>query len=151
MARRWSKLIDKDENEREEFRKLWHKYQAAFKSAVDYLHHSFPVYDETYLPSANMLATLAVFFFHHPKQPNGSQAREIKKWFWATGVAQRYSGRGYHRNIVADARLFESLARGARKHFVFRDLLDPVIDIQAAEYSSRAARTRAFFLPPSFA
>ncbi len=145
MARRWSKKIDGHDDEKSAFRKLWHTYQTAFLSAVDYIHHRFPVHDESYLPSANMLATLSVFFFHHRGQPNGSQAREIRKWFWATGVAQRYSGRGYHRNIVADAQFFEGLARGARKTFIFHDYLDPQADILNAEYASHSARTRAFF------
>lgn len=145
MARRWSQRIESDKKEKERFRKLWHKYQRAFTLAVDYLRHRFPVHDESYLPSVNMLATLAVFFFHHPGQPRQRQAAEIRKWFWATGVAQRYSGRGYHRNIVSDARLFESLAQGANRRFVFRDRLDPVLDIQSAEYASRSARTRTFF------
>jgi len=144
MAKRWSKRIGKDEVERQRFRKQWDKYQKAFRSAVDYLHHRFPVHDESYLPSANMLATLAVFFYHHPGQPNAQQATELRKWFWTTGVAQRYSGRGYHRNISADARLFESMARGTRKRFTFSDRLDPVADIQSAEYASRSARTRTF-------
>jgi hypothetical protein len=145
MARKWSRRIERDEDEKAKFKKLWHLFQKAFTSAVDYLHHRFPVHDETYLPSANMLATLSVFFFHHPGQPNSYQATEIRKWFWATGVAQRYSGKGYHRNIVADANLFEALAHGKKRRFVFRDLLDPVLDIQGAEYSSRSARTRSFF------
>lgn len=145
MARRWSRLIEKDQDEKERFKKQWHRYQNAFLSAVDYLHQRFCVHDESYLPSANMLATLAVFFFYHPGQPTRHQATEIRKWFWATGVAQRYTGRGYHGNIVADARLFESLASGTRKRFVFRDLLDPVLDLQTAEYASRSARSRAFF------
>ncbi len=145
MARRWSRELQRDEREKERFRQVWHRYQKAFLTAVDYLHHRCHVYDETYLPSANMLATLSVFFFHHPGQPNGYQAAEIRKWFWATGAAQRYTGRGYHRNIVSDARLFVSLAAGAKKRFVFKELLDPVLDLQAAEYASRSARTRAFF------
>jgi hypothetical protein len=147
MARRWSKRIEHHEADRESFRKQWHVYQNAFKTAVDYLHRCFPVYDESYLPSANMLATLSVFFYHHAGQPNGYQKAEIRKWFWATGVAKRYSGRGYHRNLVADARFFEFLARGARKRFVLPDAdrLDPVLDIQGDQYSSQSARTRAFF------
>ena len=112
---------------------------------MDYLHNRFPVHSESFLPSANMLATLAVFFFHHPGQPSTYQAAEIRKWFWATGVAKRYSGGGYHRNIVADAKLFEALARGAKRHFVLKDRLDPVLDLQAEEYNSGSARTRAFF------
>jgi len=145
MARQWSKRIERDAAEKDRFRKQWHRYQNAFLLAVDYLHRRFPVYDETYLPSANMLATLSVFFFYYRRQPTKYQSTQIRKWFWITGVAERYSGRGYHRNIVADARLFESLARGAKKGFVFSDRLDPVIDIQGAEYASRSARTRAFF------
>lgn len=133
MARRWSRRIEGNHQEKERFRRLWHKYQNAFLSAVDYLHHRFPVHNESYLPSANMLATLAVFFYCHPGQPNRHQASEIRKWFWATGVGRRYSGKGYHRNIVADAKFFESLARGGRKRFVFRDRLDPVLDIQSED------------------
>ncbi len=145
MARRWSKRIERDSAEKDRFRKIWHKYQAAFRTAVDHLRANFPVYDETYLPSANMLATLSIFFFHHSGQPNGYQATQIRKWFWATGVAQRYSGRGYHRNIVADAQFFKALAEGKKKSFVFRNLLDPELDNQGSEYVSRSARTRAFF------
>ncbi|MBI4902183.1 MAG: DUF262 domain-containing protein [Acidobacteria bacterium] len=145
MARRWSNCIANDPSAKELFEKQWHRFQTAFLSAVDYLHNRFPVYDESYLPSANMLATLAAFFFHHPGQPDARQAREIRKWFWATGLAKRYSGAGYHRNIVADSKLFEALARGKRRWFVIGDLLDPVLDIQAEEYNSGSARARAFF------
>jgi hypothetical protein len=144
MARRWSRRIEQDRNELAQFRKQWDKYQHAFFSAVDYLHHRFPVYDESYLPSVNMLATLAVFFFHHPGQPNARQAAEIRKWFWVTGLAKRYSGAGYHSNINADAKFFKSLAGGARARFARRDLLDPS-DIKGEEYQSGSARTRAFF------
>jgi len=53
--------------------------------------------------------------------------------------------RGYHRNIAGDAEFFAALARNPRRHFPFREYLDPVLDIRGAEYSSHAARTRAFF------
>jgi hypothetical protein len=145
MARKWSKRIQRDDSDKERFRKQWHRYQNAFLTAVDYLHHHFPVYDESYLPSANMLATLAVFFFHHRGQPNAYQAREIRKFFWATGVGQRYTGGGYHRNIVKDANFFASLAKGSKIRFPLGELLDPALDIQGAEYGSHSARTRAFF------
>ncbi len=145
VARDWSRRIEKDESEKKRFKKIWYRYQKAFLLAVDYLHHRFWVHDESYLPSANMLATLAVFFFHHSGQPSRRQAAEIQKWFWATGVAQRYTGKGYHRNIAADARFFQSLAQGGRKRFIFRDRLDPILDIQGTQYSSHSARARAFF------
>lgn len=145
MARRWSKQLETGDQTVKDFKKRWHRYQEAFLTTVEYLHHNFPVHDESYLPSANMLATLAVFFFHHRGQPDRRQATEIRKWFWTTGVAQRYSGRGYHHNIVDDARLFAALALGKHRRFVFKERLDPDADLLSAEYSSRAARTRAFF------
>lgn len=145
MAHRWSRRIENDDDVRNEFKKLWNKYQKGFLAAVQYLHDQFPVYDASYLPSANMLATLAVFFFHHAGQPNTYQRGEIRKWFWATGVGKRYSGAGYHRNIMSDAKLFESLARGTKKRFAFPDRLDPQFDIRTEEYNSSSARTRAFF------
>jgi hypothetical protein len=145
MAKRWSNSIASDPRTKEVFGKQWHRFQTAFLSAVDYIHNRFPVYDESYLPSANMLATLAVFFFHHRGQPDARQAMEIRKWFWATGLAKRYSGAGYHRNIVTDARLFEAIAGGAHKRFEVGDLLDPAYDILGEEYSSGSARARAFF------
>jgi len=145
MARRWSRRIDQDDMAREDFKKQWDNYQNAFLSAVDYIHRYFPVHNESFLPSANMLATLSVFFFYHRGQPSLYQRNEIRKWFWATGVAKRYSGAGYHRNIVGDAKLFEALACGTKRHFLFKDRLDPVLDLQAEEYNSGSARTRAFF------
>lgn len=145
LAKRWTRRIEKDGGNRGEFRKLWDKYQNAFSKAVDYLRDQFLVYDETYLPSANMLATLSVFFYHQPGQPNRAQKTEIRKWFWSTGVAERYSGRGYYRNIATDTKFFVALADGKTRHFTFTDYLDPTHDIQAAEYTARSSKTRAFF------
>src|ERR1017187_1820425 len=144
LAHNWSRRIEKDGEVRHQFTKMWNRYQRGFLTAVQYLHDQFPVYDASYLPSANMLATLSVFFYHHAGQPNTFQRGEIRKWFWATGVGKRYSGSGYHRNLVYDAKLFESLARGTKKRFSFADRLDPV-DIRTEEYNSSSARTRAFF------
>jgi len=145
MARKWSKKIEEDESTRKEFQTIWHRYQDAFLRTVEYLRQHFPVNDETFLPSVNMLSTLAVFFFHHPSPPNGSQTREIRKWFWVTGVAKRYSGAGYHRNLVGDAKLFQDLALGKKRLFTFTERLDPKFTIQAEQYSSKSARTKAFF------
>lgn len=145
MAKRWTKQIGKNKDEKNVFKVKWHRYQEAFFTAVEYLSKKFPVYSEDYLPSVNMLSTLSVFFYHHKGQPNAAQGAEIRKWFWATGVGNRYSGRGYHRNIVADAKLFASLAEGKRARFVFRELIDPTMDILGAEYSARSSLARAFF------
>lgn len=145
MAKRLSKRLKDKPNEIKKFKKTWKKFQNAFCDAVDYLHHRFPVYNESFLPSANMLATLTAFFYYQTGQPNKHQSLQIRKWFWATAVGQRYSGRGYHRNILSDAKFFKSIAQGSQRSFVFHERLDPVLDIQATEYSSSSSRSRAFF------
>jgi hypothetical protein len=94
-------------------------------------------------PSENMLATLAVFFYHHKSQPNSKRRAEIRKWFWATGVCQRYSGRGYRQNLLKDVQFFEKLARTDRVQFKFENLADPS-DVQRTEYTQPAALAKAF-------
>ncbi len=145
MAKRWSQKIEQDDSSKKEFEKTWHQYQDAVLRTVEYLRLRFPVHDESFLPSVNMLSTLAVFFFHHRSPPDSRQATEIRKWFWVTGVAKRYSGAGYHRNLVSDAKLFQDLAFGKSRVFTFRELLDPVLTVRAEQYNAQSARTRAFF------
>jgi len=144
MARRLSKSIQQSETKKQQFKKEWDHYRNAVLKAIDYLRGRCYVYDESYLPSSNMIATLAVFFYHHPGQPSTSQAKEIRKWFWATGVAQRYSGGGYHSNLVSDANLFEALAHGKQKYFTLKHRVEPD-DLLSHQYSAQSARSRAFF------
>jgi hypothetical protein len=145
LAKRWTVRIEENEAVKEQFTTIWSKYKTAFLSAVQYLRDRFLVKDESFLPSANMLATLSVFFYHHKGQPSTYQAKEIRKWFWTTGIGKRYSGAGYHRNIVGDARFFRSLAAESQVHFKFRDRLDPAFTVQAEQYKANSARARAFF------
>ena len=145
MARRWSKRIATNPREKAAFRKTWDRFQRAFRKSADYLRHHLHVHDESFLPSSNMLATLSVFFYFHTGQPSARQKQEIRKWFWATGVAQRYTGRGYHRNLVADAQFFQDLGTGRVRTFRFNERLDPDLTIRGEEYGARSARSRAFF------
>lgn len=140
--RHWERKIDGDGAE-SEFFSLWRRYRTAFGKAVDYLHANFCVLTPGFLPSDYMLATLAVFFFHHRAAPSTRQRREIRKWFWATGVGQRYSGRGYHQNLMADVRFFKRLAKGAAR-FSFADLADPA-DILRTEYGQNSSVASAFY------
>jgi hypothetical protein len=144
MARRWARAVERNPQVRNQFKKQWDRFKKAFLAATQYLHDRFPVHDASYLPSANMLSILAVFFYHHRGQPTTQQAKEIRKWFWATGVGVRYSGAGYHRNIVSDANMFRRLAQSGRARFVFEERLDP-LEIQSEQYNAGSARTRAFF------
>lgn len=124
--------------------KTWNQLRRAFESAVEYLGTYCYVVDESILPSNNMLAALCVYFFHHPGQPRGRARDEIRKWFWATGVGKRYSGRGYRENLKADCEFFRRLARTGRARFHFIPLTDRS-DIRRAEYNRRTSLTDAYF------
>jgi len=56
MARRWSQKIENDDSSKKKFETIWHRYQDAALRTVEYLRQGFPVHDESFLPSANMLS-----------------------------------------------------------------------------------------------
>ncbi|NLS95416.1 MAG: DUF262 domain-containing protein [Planctomycetaceae bacterium] len=143
-VRWWEKRIKADDVQKKRFLSLWAESRRAFLKALDYLHTTFDVLEKDFLPSVNMLATLTVFFFHHRAQPNRRQRDEIRKWFWATGVGQRYSGRGYRQNIIADVGFFKKLAGKTITRFKFPDLVDRS-DLLRTEYTQPAAIAKAFF------
>ncbi|MGD0383056.1 MAG: DUF262 domain-containing protein [Thermoguttaceae bacterium] len=139
----WEKEIDNN-GKQSAFYKHWNQYRTAFGQAVDYLHMNFNVLHSSFLPSVNMLATLSVFFYYHPAAPDTKRRKEIRKWFWATSVGVRYSGRGYRQNLIEDVRFFERLAKTSHTRFTFSDRMDPA-DVSRAEYIQRSALTNAFF------
>jgi len=64
------------------------------KKAIDYLCTEIGLPDLDFLPSENMLATLALFFYANNRaQPLPNQKKELRKWFWATAVASRTQAR----------------------------------------------------------
>lgn len=128
------------------FTNNWRRIDQCISKAVDYLVNELGVINFTFLPSDNMVALLA-FFFHanNGAQPNALQRREIKKWFWATGVGRRYTGRGYYQNIRRDLTFFEKLGRRRSGRFVFTDLI-PVGDIKQTDYLVSGSLTTSFFL-----
>lgn len=136
--------LKKDKKEKRRFAKRWGYLERALGKAVDYLRLNFGVVNRGFLPSDNMLATLALFFYWNGGQPNGRQKAELQKWFWATAVGQRYAGRGYRDNILADVRFFERLARRRNARFQFPDRVFKS-DVRKADYSRRSGLTDGFF------
>ena len=130
---------------RNEFQRDWKRVSYAIGKAVGYLVTNLGVPSYSYLPSDNMVMTLALFFFYNNiSQPTSRQMREIQKWFWATGVGQRYAGRGFRRNITKDAELFRALAKRGNTKFTFGDLV-PRFEVKNSDYSRRSGLTNAFF------
>lgn len=128
------------------FTRDWRKIDQSIRKAVDYLINELGVINYTFLPSENMVAVLAYFFFvNNGAQPNPKQRREIQKWFWATGVGRRYTGRGYYQNIKSDLAFFKTLGRHRKGHFIFRDLV-PIDEIKRTDYLVSGSLTTSFFL-----
>jgi hypothetical protein len=123
--------------------KHWSRMHKALGQACDYLKQEFAVEDHTWLPSVYMPVLLALYFFSHGRAPGSKDKVEIRKWFWATAVGKRYSGRGYRPNIAADAAFFRRLARG-KARFVFSDRVEKD-EIRRTEYGTGSALAAAFF------
>lgn len=144
VIKQWNDRIERREGARVEFNKDWDRLSNAIRLALEYLHSRYSVLDDGLLPSEYMIATLAVFFYHHSAQPTSAQRQELDKWFWATAVGQRYSGRGFRDNILRDASFFTRLARKGRARFTFDNLPD-YSDVGRAVYGQRSSIADAFY------
>jgi hypothetical protein len=144
MIGRWDKEMRSGKLKIKDFNKKWKRYANALSKSVDFLRENFCVYNDEFLPSENMLATLPIFFLHNGAQPSSAQRKELRKWFWATALGQRYSGRGYRNNIISDLRFFQRLAKHRRGRFILDERVDKA-DLARAQYTRSAALTNAFF------
>lgn len=64
--------------------------------AIDFLRSNCKVHSASYLPSANILVPLSVFFATDKEQdtvPSEIQCRTLLRWFWRTIFSRRYSKR----------------------------------------------------------
>ena len=140
-----NKIIN-EEIENKVFQKKWRKFEEAIGKAIDYLIVTFGIDDFRSLPSSNMLATLSCFyFFNNNRQPNKKQRLEINKWFWHTGVASRYSGRGYRKNILADVVFFKSLTNRSIKRYSIHEKISPA-ELLNTDYSASTSLGASYYL-----
>ncbi len=129
------------------FTQLWAKMRKAVAKSVDYLNSELKLLNKSFLPSDNMLPVLSYFFYcNNLAQPTSLQRKEIRKWFWATGISGRYSGRGYYQNIRKDLDFMKRLAKGNKSIFTFPEPI-PRSDVRRIDYTySRGSMTIAYFL-----
>ncbi len=125
------------------FSRKWRKYRTSVGKAVDCFRTQLDVPGVELLYSDNMLAVLALFFYFNARQPTARQRRELRKWFWATAVGQRYTGQGYRVNIARDVEFMKRLARVGNARFVFSDLV-PVSELRRVSYSRHSGMSVAF-------
>jgi hypothetical protein len=143
VVRLWNVRIGKDKAAVKRFTKVWRQQERALHRAIDLLRWRFSVLNDGLLPSQYMLATLTVFFVHREGAPSPGQMKQIARWFWATALGQRYSGRGFRQNILKDAAWFRKLARNASSKFVLSEKIDPM-DLRLATYGKRSSVSDAF-------
>jgi len=128
------------------FTRHWKDIGQSIQKAVDHLRFEIGLPNFSFLPSEPMLAMLA-FFFHanNRAQPSSQQKREIKRWFWATAVGHRYTGRGYYRNIPTDLDFFARLGRRRQGKFQLQEKLSRE-EIRKTDYLVSSSVGTAFFL-----
>lgn len=145
-SERTARQVNNTESGRAWYKRHMRDVKVSIEKAVDYLSHDLGVFTFALLPSQNMVSMLALFFFYNRlARPNTRQRRELKKWFWATAVGQRYSGRGFRVNIAADAGLFARMGKNRTGRFTLSELFSPQ-DVRLADYSRRSSLTDAFYL-----
>ncbi len=136
--------LERNQATQAQFRKNVRKLKTSMGLAVDHLVGRMGVASYDFLPSENMVATLALFFFHNRNaQPDKRQRDEIRKWFWATAVGQRYSGNRLRPSLRSDIRFFQRLGSKKRGHFTLEERI-PRHVLRSTEYNTRNSIADAF-------
>ena len=144
LLRRLDRDVERGIESKASVQRRWLRFETAFTKALDYLRGTFCVLNLRFLPSTVMIGILAVFFESHRGQPNAQQRREIRRWFWATAIGQRYSGRGFRRNVLPDVRLFRNLAETGRSKLSGVERVDR-LDLQRTDYARATSITAAVY------
>jgi hypothetical protein len=125
---------------------LWRKMRNAISKSIDYLCSELKVVNWSFVPSDNMIPVLSYFFFaNNLAQPDSKQRRELRKWFWATGIGGRYSGRGYYQNIRSDLDFMHRLARKNGARFTLSERI-PKSDLRRTDYTYSSSMTISYLL-----
>jgi hypothetical protein len=145
VIERISRQVSSGKKTKKSLLKEWTKLENSMGLSIDYIKKNFNVADYGFLPSTNMIPTLSMYFFHHNnRQPSLGQKKEIKRWFWATGAATRYSGAGYRSNIIDDVNFFIKLAKRGKAKFSYKERV-PKSKLLIEKYSDRSGLSKAFY------
>lgn len=139
-----NRRASKDEKLRKSLAHDWGRLGPCIGKAVNYLREEFSVVSRDFLASDYMLSALAYFYFLNRSGPDRAQAEQIRRWFWATSVGARYSGRDFNRCVPQDLRYFRALADRPSTRFRYAPQAD-AIDVRRAQYSARTAITSAVY------
>ncbi|NLU96286.1 DUF262 domain-containing protein [Chitinophaga sp. Ak27] len=127
------------------FLRKWKSIEYGYTQAVDFLVSQFHIKTLKDLPSQNIFSMLAFFFAENGKRANPLQIKQIKKWFWYTCCAERYSGRGFNKNIPIDIKFFKLLCNEASVNYEVTAKVN-VYDFLRADYRINSGPTAAYYL-----
>ena len=138
--------LENSEAERTRFNRAWPNLRESLSFAVDFFVYEIGVPNFEFLPSEPMLTILALYFFHNGNvRPSLAARRQLQKWFWATAVGARYTGRGYRPNLLADAAFVERLSGNPRAHRSISSMRIPLHTLRTIDYSRPGPVSNGFF------
>jgi hypothetical protein len=92
-----------------------------------------------------MMTVLTLYFFHKGAgRPSKAAQRRLRRWFWATAIGTRYTGRGYRPNLLADTDFVERLARNPTAQLPTMPKV-PAHVLRSVDYSRPGPISNAFF------
>ncbi|MBX3380227.1 MAG: DUF262 domain-containing protein [Phycisphaeraceae bacterium] len=142
--RKLDKAAKSDARLRKSLARDWNWLGPCIGKAADYLRSQFCVLSREYLASDYMLSMLGCFYYWNGHGPSRSQAEQIRKWFWATSVGSRYSGRDFNRCVPADLKYFKKLVNTPRFPFRYKPQVERV-DVRKTQYAAATAITSAVY------
>lgn len=137
--------LDNDGKNNAEFNKIWKKMQYGYEEAVDFLVNHLKVKHPKLLPYGNMYAMLTYFFYLTQSRAKPAQLKEIRKWFWHTACAERYSGASFNTSIPEDIKFFKRLSENPNAKYMITEKASPA-DFLKAEYRRASSIANAYFL-----
>ena len=123
---------------------VWAECVKGFALAADLLRKNMGVMEARYLPYEAMLTLLAYYFVISKKrQPDASQLRWIKYWFWRSTFGTRY-GSAVATTMSRDRELFDLLHEGSQPNLTQRVELDADDLVRTKMTSTRSAIRNGF-------
>ena len=138
--------LENDDEAQAEFARIWPKLRDSFALAADYFVHQLEVPGVDFLPAKQMMTVLALYFFHNRnKRPPPAAQKTLRRWFWATAVGARYTGRGYRPNLLSDAEFVRRLGARPGAHARLTVAVPPFV-LRTTEYGRPGPLSNAFLV-----
>jgi len=137
--------IEKSKTAEKDFLKNWKNIEYGYTECVDFLVSQFHIKDLKDLPSTNIFSMLSFFFAENKRRVDTFQLKQIKKWFWHTCCAERYSGRGFNENIPSDIKFFKSLASKKQINYSVNSKVN-VFDFLRTDYRTLSGPSSAYYI-----